>query len=135
MTGKDSGKTKVLMAKLGLDGHDRGAKAVVFALRDAGFEVVYTGRYQTPEKVANAAMQEDADVIGVSILSGAHLHHMQRLASLLKEKNMGDRLLIVGGMIPDKDFVPLKELGVRAIFTANSRFDDIVAFIREHAGR
>lgn len=133
MSSQDVKKTKFLMAKLGLDGHDRGAKVVVFALRDAGFEVVYTGRYQTPEMVANAAMQEDADVIGVSILSGAHLPLMQRLAALLKEKNMADTPLVVGGMIPDKDFMPLKELGVKAIFTANSKFEDIVASVKSLA--
>lgn len=95
--------------------------------------MIYTGRHRTPEQVTNTALQEDVDVVGVSILSGAHLPLMRRLVSLLQEKSMGDKLLIVGGMIPDKDILPLKDIGVKAVFTANSRFENIIAFIKDNS--
>lgn len=122
---------KVLVAKIGLDGHDRGAKVIASALRDAGMEVVYTGLRQTPEKVVQAALQEDVDVIGVSILSGAHISVFTRLLHLLKENDMNDVLVVGGGIIPDGDIPKLMELGVQQVFTPGTRMDDIVKFLRE----
>lgn len=122
---------KVLIAKVGLDGHDRGAKVIASALRDAGMEVVYTGLRQTPEMVIQAALQEDVDVIGVSILSGAHKSVFSRLAQLMKEENMNDVLLTGGGIIPDKDIPELMNIGVKQVFTPGTRMDEIVSFIQQ----
>lgn len=128
-------RIRVLVAKPGLDGHDRGAKVVALALRDAGFEVIYTGLHQTVEHVMEAAIQEDVDVIGLSILSGAHLPISKKLMAKLREAKMSDVLVVVGGNIPERDFAPLKALGVAAVFPSSSRFEDIAAFIRENAGK
>ena len=125
-------KIRVLVAKPGLDGHDRGAKVIARALRDAGMEVIYTGLRQTPEMVVNAALQEDVDVIGLSILSGAHNAIVPRVTELLKQNEMEDVLLLVGGIIPDQDVEGLKRVGVAAIFQPGTAMEDIVKFIREH---
>src|SRR3981081_4357033 len=109
-------KLRVVIAKPGLDGHDRGAKVIARALRDAGMEVIYTGLRQTPEQIVNTALQEDADVIGLSILSGAHTTIVPQLMSLLKQKNMDDVLVVIGGIIPDSDVAEMKALGVAAVF-------------------
>lgn len=122
-------KIRVVIAKPGLDGHDRGAKVIARALRDAGMEVIYTGLRQTPEQIAAAALQEDADVIGLSILSGAHMHVCPRLMELLKEKGLDDVLVLVGGIIPDIDIPKLKEMGVRGIFLPGSPMQDIIDYI------
>ena len=119
------------MAKPGLDGHDRGAKVIARALRDAGMEVIYTGLRQTPEMIVNAALQEDVQVIGLSILSGAHGAIVPRVMQLLKDRGMEDVLVVVGGIIPDDDAVELKLLGVAGIFQPGSSLDSIVQFIRE----
>jgi methylmalonyl-CoA mutase, C-terminal domain len=129
----NEGKIRVLVAKPGLDGHDRGAKVIARALRDAGMEVIYTGLRQTPEMVVNAALQEDVDVIGLSILSGAHNAIVPRVADLLKEKKMDDVLMVVGGIIPDQDIPALKAVGVKAVFQPGTTMDSIVQFIRENA--
>ncbi len=126
-------KRRVVIAKPGLDGHDRGAKVIARALRDAGMEVIYTGLRQTPEQIAAAALQEDADVIGLSILSGAHNHIAPRLMQLLKEKGLDDVLVLIGGIIPDVDIPKLKEIGVKGIFLPGTPMQDIVDFINEHA--
>ena len=125
-------KIRVLVAKPGLDGHDRGAKVIARALRDAGMEVIYTGLRQTPEMVVSAALQEDVDVIGLSILSGAHNAIVPRVMDLLKEREMDDVLVVVGGIIPDQDMENLKKLGVAAIFQPGTAMDEIVQFIRGH---
>jgi methylmalonyl-CoA mutase C-terminal domain/subunit len=125
-------KIRVLVAKPGLDGHDRGAKVIARALRDAGMEVIYTGLRQTPEMVVTAALQEDVDVIGLSILSGAHNAIVPRVADLLKQNKMDDVVLLVGGIIPDQDVEGLKKIGVAAIFQPGTAMDDIVKFIREN---
>jgi methylmalonyl-CoA mutase, C-terminal domain len=125
-------KIRVLVAKPGLDGHDRGAKIIARALRDAGMEVIYTGLRQTPEMIVSAALQEDVDVIGLSILSGAHNAIVPRVSELLKQSKMDDVLLVVGGIIPDQDFDRLKEAGVKGIFIPGTPMDDIVKFIREN---
>src|SRR3990172_6990348 len=116
MRSENQRKIRVIVAKPGLDGHDRGAKVIARALRDAGMEVIYTGLRQTPEQIANAALQEDADVIGLSILSGAHTTIVPKLMALLKERQMDDVLLVLGGIIPDADIQAMKELGVAEIF-------------------
>jgi len=121
---------RVLVAKPGLDGHDRGAKVIARALRDAGMEVIYTGLRQTPEMIVNAALQEDAQVIGLSILSGAHNAIVPRVMELLREKEMGDVLVVVGGIVPDQDVEALKQQGVAAVFQPGASLDGIVAFIR-----
>ena len=121
---------RVLVAKPGLDGHDRGAKVIARALRDAGMEVIYTGLRQTPEMIVNAALQEDVQVIGLSILSGAHNAIVPRVIELLREKDMGDVKLIVGGIVPDEDAARLKEQGVAAVFQPGASLDAIVNFIR-----
>ncbi|PYR45489.1 MAG: methylmalonyl-CoA mutase [Acidobacteria bacterium] len=121
---------RVLVAKPGLDGHDRGAKVIARALRDAGMEVIYTGLRQTPEMIVNAALQEDAQVIGLSILSGAHNAIVPRVMELLREKDMGDVLVVVGGIVPDQDAEALKRQGVAAVFQPGASLDGIVAFIR-----
>ena len=123
-------KIRVLVAKPGLDGHDRGAKVIARALRDAGMEVIYTGLRQTPEMVVNASLQEDVDVIGLSILSGAHNAIVPRVMDLLKQNQMDDVLVLVGGIIPDQDIEPLKKAGVAAIFQPGTPMDSIIEFIR-----
>jgi methylmalonyl-CoA mutase C-terminal domain/subunit len=122
-------KIRVVIAKPGLDGHDRGAKVIARALRDAGMEVIYTGLRQTPEQVMSAALQEDADVIGLSILSGAHMHICPRLMQLLHEKGMDDVLVVVGGIIPDVDIPRLRDIGVKGIFLPGTPMQEIVDFI------
>jgi len=123
-------KIRVLMAKAGLDGHDRGVKVVARALRDAGMEVIYTGLHNTPEQVVRAALQEDVDVIGVSILSGAHMTIFPRILELMKQHGLDDVILIGGGIIPDDDKKKLKEMGVREIFGPGASTQEIVEFIR-----
>jgi methylmalonyl-CoA mutase, C-terminal domain len=125
-------KIRVVIAKPGLDGHDRGAKVIARALRDAGMEVIYTGLRQTPEQIVAAALQEDADVIGLSILSGAHMHICPRLMDLLKEKGLDDVLVIVGGIIPNVDIPKLHEAGVKGIFLPGTPMQEIITFITEH---
>jgi methylmalonyl-CoA mutase, C-terminal domain len=123
-------KIRVLVAKPGLDGHDRGAKVIARALRDAGMEVIYTGLRQTPEMIVNASLQEDVDVIGLSILSGAHNAIVPRVMDLLKQNQMDDVLVLLGGIIPDQDIEPLKKSGVAAIFQPGTPMDSIIEFIR-----
>src|SRR5580700_1966290 len=125
-------KIRVLVAKPGLDGHDRGAKVIARALRDAGMEVIYTGLRQTPEMIVTAALQEDVQVIGLSILSGAHNAIVPRVTDLLKQNKMDDVILLVGGIIPDQDIDSLKKSGVAGIFQPGTAMDDIVKFIREN---
>ena len=127
-------KIRVVVAKPGLDGHDRGAKIIARALRDAGMEVIYTGLHQTPEQIAETAIQEDADAVGLSILSGAHLTLVPRVVELLREQGADDVLVTVGGTIPNDDIAELEKLGVAAVFTPGSSTDDIVEFMRESAG-
>jgi methylmalonyl-CoA mutase, C-terminal domain len=126
-------KLRVVIAKPGLDGHDRGAKVIARALRDAGMEVIYTGLRQTPEQVVSAALQEDADVIGLSILSGAHNHIAPRLMQLLKEKGLDDVLVVIGGIIPDVDIPRLKEIGVKGVFLPGTPMQEIIDFINTNA--
>lgn len=127
---------RVLIAKPGLDGHDRGAKVVARALRDSGMEVIYTGIRQTPEMIAEAALQEDVDVVGLSILSGAHMDLFPRIVDLLKEKGMDDVLLVSGGIIPEEDVPALKKMGFAGIFGPGTSTHDLAQFIRtEVAGR
>ena len=126
-------KIRVVIAKPGLDGHDRGAKVIARALRDAGMEVIYTGLRQTPEQIVSAALQEDADVVGLSILSGAHNHIAPRLMQLLREKGLDDVLVVIGGIIPDVDIPKLKEIGVKGIFLPGTPMQDIVDFINTNA--
>jgi len=125
-------KIRVLIAKPGLDGHDRGAKVIARALRDAGMEVVYTGIRQTPEMIAEAALQEDVDVVGMSILSGAHMALFPRVMDLLHQNGMDDVLVVVGGIIPDEDMAALKAMGIRGVFGPGTPTDQIVGFIREN---
>jgi methylmalonyl-CoA mutase, C-terminal domain len=125
-------KIRVLVAKPGLDGHDRGAKVIARALRDAGMEVIYTGLRQTPEMIVNAALQEDVDVIGLSILSGAHNAIVPRVMDLLKQNKMDDVLVLVGGIIPDQDVPQLKDRGVAGIFQPGTAMDEIIQFIRQN---
>ncbi|WP_308546774.1 cobalamin B12-binding domain-containing protein [uncultured Selenomonas sp.] len=125
-------KIRVLVAKPGLDGHDRGAKVVARALRDAGFEVIYTGLRQTPEQIAEAALQEDVNVIAMSILSGAHGHLFPKVVNLVREKGMNDVLIIGGGVIPETDIPALKEAGIAEVFTPGTPTTDVVKFIKEH---
>jgi methylmalonyl-CoA mutase, C-terminal domain len=126
-------KIRVVIAKPGLDGHDRGAKVIARALRDAGMEVIYTGLRQTPEQVVAAALQEDADAIGLSILSGAHMHICPRVMELLKEKGLDDVLVMVGGIIPDVDIPKLQAVGVKGIFLPGTPMQNIVNFINDNA--
>src|SRR5436305_5718366 len=123
-------RSRVLVARGGLEGHDRGAKVIARAHRDAGMEVIYTGLRQTPEMIVNAALQEDVQVIGLSILSGAHNAIVPRVMDLLREKDMGDVMVIVGGIVPDEDAAALKEQGVAAVFQPGASLDGIVSFIR-----
>ena len=125
---------RVLIAKPGLDGHDRGAKIVARALRDGGMEVVYTGLHQTPEQIVETALQEDADGIGLSILSGAHMTLVPRIIELLSEQDAQDIVVVVGGTIPNQDIPELKELGVAEVFTPGAPTQAIIDFIREHVG-
>ena len=127
---QDNERIRVLVAKPGLDGHDRGAKVVARALRDAGMEVIYTGIRQTPEMIAQAAAQEDVDVVGMSILSGAHMEILPEILSLLKEKGMDDVVMIVGGIIPDADRQSLSDLGVSGVFGPGTSTATIVEFIQ-----
>lgn len=128
-------RIRVLVAKPGLDGHDRGAKIIARAFRDAGFEVVYTGLRQTPEQVVTAALQEDVDVVGLSVLSGAHMTLCPRIMDLMKKEKLDDVLVIVGGIIPDRDIPKLKELGVSEIFQPGVSTEDIIEYIRRHIGK
>lgn len=123
---------RVLVAKPGLDGHDRGAKVIARALRDGGMEVIYTGLRQTPEQIVAAAIQEDVDVIGLSILSGAHNHLFPKVIELLKKEEADDILLVGGGVIPEEDIPGLKEAGVSEVFTPGTSTKDVVEYIREH---
>jgi methylmalonyl-CoA mutase, C-terminal domain len=123
-------KIRVVIAKPGLDGHDRGAKIIARALRDAGMEVIYTGLHQTPEQIVETAIQEDADAVGISILSGAHMTLVPKIVALLDEQDAGDVVLTVGGTIPADDVAELKELGVAEVFTPGSSTDEIVEFIQ-----
>lgn len=129
----DTRKIRVLIAKPGLDGHDRGAKVVARALRDAGMEVIYTGLRQTPEMIVEAAVQEDADVIGLSILSGAHMTLLPRVMQLLKDKGLTDVSVFVGGIIPDEDASAVSEMGIKGIFGPGSSTQDIIAAIKASA--
>ena len=125
-------KIRVLVAKPGLDGHDRGAKVIARALRDAGMEVIYTGLRQTPEMIVNASLQEDVNVIGLSILSGAHNAIVPRVMDLLKQNKMDDVLVLVGGIIPDQDIPQLKQAGVAGIFQPGTAMDEIIQFIKSN---
>ncbi|MDI6756358.1 MAG: cobalamin B12-binding domain-containing protein [Thermodesulfobacteriota bacterium] len=124
-------KVRILIAKPGLDGHDRGAKVVARALHDGGFEVVYTGLHQTPEQIVSAAVQEDVDAIGMSILSGAHKYLFSRVIELLKENKADDIKVFGGGIIPDEDLPKLKEQGVQAIFTPGTSTEDIINWVKQ----
>lgn len=125
-------KIRVLVAKPGLDGHDRGAKVIARAFRDAGFEVIYTGLRQTPEQVVNAALQEDVDVVGLSVLSGAHMTLCPRIMELMKKEGLDDVLVLVGGIIPDQDVAKLKELGIAEIFQPGASTEDIVSYVKQN---
>ncbi|MFG2786811.1 cobalamin B12-binding domain-containing protein [Streptomyces sp. NPDC048419] len=133
--GVAAGPIRVVVAKPGLDGHDRGAKVIARALRDAGMEVIYTGLHQTPEQIVDTAIQEDADAIGLSILSGAHNTLFAAVIELLKERDAEDILVFGGGIIPEADIPPLKELGVAEIFTPGATTQSIVDWVRGHAGQ
>ena len=125
-----AGKTRVVIAKVGLDGHDRGAKVIARALRDAGMEVIYTGLHQTPEQIVETAIQEDADAVGISILSGAHMTLVPRIVAQLRDRGAGDVRVVVGGTIPAEDIVELKKLGVAEVFTPGAPTSEIVEFLR-----
>jgi methylmalonyl-CoA mutase C-terminal domain/subunit len=125
-------KLRVMVAKPGLDGHDRGARIIARAFRDAGFEVVYSGLHQTPEEIVHAAIQEDVDMVGLSSLAGAHMYLLPRVVELLKGKGMEGTVVVGGGIIPDEDIPLLKESGIREIFTPGSKLADIVRWVREN---
>ena len=127
-------RIRVVIGKPGLDGHDRGAKVVARALRDAGMEVVYTGLHQTPEQIVETLVQEDADAVGLSVLSGAHMTLFSRLAELLSERGIDDVVVFGGGIIPDEDIPELERLGVAKVFTPGATTTDIVDWVREHVG-
>ena len=129
-----TGKIRVVVAKPGLDGHDRGAKIIARALRDAGMEVIYTGLHQTPEQIVETAIQEDADAIGLSVLSGAHMTLFRKLIDLLKERDATDIVVFGGGIIPEEDIPELERLGVARIFTPGATTTEIVDWVREHVG-
>jgi methylmalonyl-CoA mutase, C-terminal domain len=129
-----STKIRILTAKVGLDGHDRGIKVISRALRDAGIEVIYTGLHQTPEMVVETAIQEDVDGIGISLLSGAHMTLFPEVLRLLEERGAGDIVVFGGGIIPDEDIPPLREMGVSRIFGPGTSLDDVVAFVNEAFG-
>lgn len=126
---------RILVAKPGLDGHDRGAKVMARAFRDAGFEVIYTGLFQTPEMIANAALQEDVDVVGLSILSGAHMALFPPIVEALRQVGRDDVLLIAGGTIPANDIPRVREMGVAEVFGPGTRLQDAIRFVREHTGQ
>ena len=126
-------KIRVVVAKPGLDGHDRGAKIIARALRDAGMEVIYTGLHQTPEQIAETVIQEDADAVGLSILSGAHMTLVPRIVEILKEQGVDDVVITVGGTIPAEDVPELKKLGINEVFTPGASTDEIVEFVRDAA--
>jgi methylmalonyl-CoA mutase C-terminal domain/subunit len=128
-------RIRVLVAKPGLDGHDRGAKIIARAFRDAGFEVIYTGLRQTPEQVVTAALQEDVDVIGLSVLSGAHMTLCPRIMELMKKEKLDDVLVLVGGIIPDQDIPKLKQLGVSEVFQPGVSTEDIIDYVRRNVGK
>jgi methylmalonyl-CoA mutase C-terminal domain/subunit len=125
-------KIRVLAAKVGLDGHDRGIKVIAQALKDAGMEVIYTGIRQTPEQIVEIAIQEDVDVIGISILSGAHLQLLPRVTELLRKEEADDILVVAGGVIPQEDFAFLKECGIKEVFTSGTLTGDLIKFIKEN---
>lgn len=125
-------KIRVLVGKPGLDGHDRGAKVVSLALKEAGMEVIYTGLHQTVPSIVNQVMQEDVDVIGLSIMSGAHVPICRKLMEMLKKEDMEEKLVVVGGVIPNKDIPVLEEMGVRGIFPGGTGFEEIISFIQEN---
>ncbi|WP_164699873.1 cobalamin B12-binding domain-containing protein [Modestobacter sp. KNN46-3] len=127
-------RIRVVIAKPGLDGHDRGAKIVARALRDAGMEVVYTGLHQTPEQIVDTVVQEDADAVGLSVLSGAHMTLFRRLTELLRERDVDDVVVFGGGIIPDADLPELAQLGVARVFTPGASTEEIVGWVREHVG-
>jgi len=128
-------KIRVIVAKPGLDGHDRGAKVIARSFRDAGFEVIYTGLRQTPEQIVNAALQEDADVIGLSVLSGAHMTLCPRIMELMKKEGLDDVLVLVGGIIPDQDIPELKKSGIAEVFQPGASTEEIVTYVRNHVRR
>ncbi|MDI6874063.1 cobalamin B12-binding domain-containing protein [Candidatus Solincola sp.] len=135
MASKTEGKViRVLIAKPGLDGHDQGAKVIAYGLKDEGFEVIYTGLRRTPEEIVNAAVDEDVDVIGLSILSGAHLSIARRVMSLLREKGVEDKMVLVGGIIPPEDIPKLKEMGVAEVFVSGTYISQVAEFIRSRLG-
>jgi methylmalonyl-CoA mutase, C-terminal domain len=134
-SGGQERKIRVVVAKPGLDGHDRGAKIIARALRDAGMEVIYTGLHQTPEQIAETVIQEDADAVGLSILSGAHMTLVPRVIEILREQGVEDVVITVGGTIPSDDVPELKRLGVAEVFTPGASTDEIVEFVRGAAGR
>ena len=125
-------RLRVIVAKPGLDGHDRGAKIIARAFRDAGFEVIYTGLRQTPEQIVNAALQEDADVVGLSVLSGAHMTLCPRIMELMKKEGLDDVMVVVGGIIPNQDIPKLKASGVAEIFQPGASTEDIIAYVRKN---
>ena len=129
------GKIRVIVAKPGLDGHDRGAKVIARAFRDAGFEVIYTGLRQTPEQVVNAALQEDVDVVGLSVLSGAHMTLCPRIMELMKQQGLDDVMVLIGGIIPDQDVSALKAQGVAEVFQPGASTEDIVSYVRQNVRR
>ena len=129
-----SRKIRIMVAKPGLDGHDRGARVLARCFRDAGFEVIYTGCHQTPEQIAAAAVQEDVDLVGLSCLSGAHRYLFPRVVELLREQGASDITVIGGGIIPEQDFPLLKDAGLKAIFTPGATLEEIVAWVRENVG-
>lgn len=128
-------KIRVCIAKVGLDAHDRGAKLLSMALRNAGMEVIYMGLRNTPDMIAQTVLQENADVVGISSLAGTHLEAAKRVTEALKKKGVEDVLFLIGGIIPKRDFEPLKKAGVHGIFSVHSSFEDIVGFIEKHAGK
>ena len=127
-------RIRVVVAKAGLDGHDRGAKVVARALRDAGMEVVYTGLHQTPEQIVETVVQEDADAVGLSVLSGAHMTLFARLVELMRERGIDDVVVFGGGIVPDEDIPELQRMGVARIFTPGATTAEIVGWVREHIG-
>jgi len=134
MTKKFMSKIRILVAKPGLDGHDRGVKIIARTLRDAGYEVIYTGLHQTPEQIVSAAVQEDVNAIGLSILSGAHLHLFKRILDLLKENDASGIKIFGGGIIPDEDVKELKKMGVSEIFTPGAPIEEILSWVKKNIG-
>ena len=132
---KNQREIKVLVAKPGLDGHDRGAKVVAHALKEAGMEVIYTGLHRTVDQIVRIAMQEDVDIIGLSIMSGAHIPIVEKLMKKVGQEGIGDKMVIVGGVIPNKDIARLENLGVSGVFPGGTPFSDIVTFINDHVKR